>query len=214
MKTLIAIPSMDMVPARFAQSLSMLQKSDGEECQVAFQIGSLIYNARNSLAQIAIQLEADRILWLDSDMVFTSDILGTLTHTMKETKADIVTGLYFRRVAPYSPVLYSKLDANADQTAQFEDYKVLPEDRTFEVAGCGFGCVLMNTDVVLSVQAKYGEMFTPTPGMGEDLAFCWRARQCGYKIVCDQSVKLGHVGYEVITKRFYDAYNQEKGRRS
>lgn len=213
MKTLIAIPSMDLVPARFAQSLSMLQKGD-DECQVAFQIGSLVYNARNSLAQIAVELEADRVLWLDSDMVFSSDILGTLSHAMKETKADIVTGLYFRRVAPYSPVLYKKLDANADETAQFEDYKELPEGRTFEVAGCGFGCVLMGTDVLLSVKGRFGELFTPTPGMGEDLAFCWRARQCGYKIVCDQSVKLGHVGYEVITKRFYDAYNQSKQGRS
>lgn len=213
MKTLIAIPSMDMVPARFAQSLSMLQRGD-DECQVAFQIGSLVYNARNSLAQIAVELEADRVLWLDSDMVFSSDILGTLSHAMQETKADIVTGLYFRRVAPYSPVLYKKLDANADESAQFEDYKVLPKDRTFEVAGCGFGCVLMGTDVLLSVKSKFGELFTPTPGMGEDLAFCWRARQCGYKIVCDQSVKLGHVGYEVITKRFYDAFSQKEQGRS
>ena len=210
MKTLIAIPSMDMVPARFAQSLSMLHKDPDDECQIAFQIGSLVYNARNSLANIAIQLECDRVLWLDSDMVFSSDILGTLSHTMKETNADIVTGLYFRRVPPYTPVLYKTLEQVNELSAKYEELKELPEERTFEVAGCGFGCVLMGTDVFLSLDSKFGQLFNPTPGMGEDLSFCWRARQCGYKIICDQSVQLGHVGYEVITKGFYEAYHKKK----
>lgn len=208
MKTLIAIPSMDSVPTRFAQSLAMLRK-DGE-CEIAFQIGSLVYNARNSLANIAIQIEADRILWLDSDMVFAPDLLSTLGKTMKDTGADIVSGLYFRRVPPYSPVLYKELELNPDRTAKYEEYKDLPEDRVFDIAGCGFGCVLMGTDVILSVDNKFHELFTPLTGMGEDLAFCWRARQCNYDIVCDQSVQLGHVGYEVITKGFYNAYRQKR----
>ena len=210
MKTLIAVPSMDMVPARFAQSLAMLQKDPDDQCMVAFQIGSLVYNARNSLATIAVQQECDRVLWLDSDMVFSSDILGTLAYTMKSTGADIVSGLYFRRVAPFSPVIYKRLEETEDHQSEFEDYKDLPKERVFEIAGCGFGCVLMGTDVILSVHEKYHDMFTPTPGMGEDLAFCYRARQCGYKIVCNQDVRLGHVGFEVINKSFYDAYRQKK----
>ena len=208
MKTLIAIPSMDMVPARFAQSLAMLRK-DGE-CEIAFQIGSLVYNARNSLANIAIQTEADRVLWLDSDMVFAPDILSILGETMKEADADIVTGLYFRRVPPYTPVLYDKLEQVSELSAEYRELKDLSKERIFEVAGCGFGCVLMGTDVFLSLDSKFGQLFNPTPGMGEDLAFCWRARQCGYKIICDQSVQLGHVGYEVYTKGFYNAYRQRK----
>lgn len=207
MKTLIAIPSMDMVPARFAQSLAMLRKVG--ECQVGFQVGSLVYNARNSLANFAIQFECDRVLWLDSDMVFAPDILERLSKTMEETKADIVTGLYFRRVPPYTPVLYKKLEAKDDLQAEYEEFKDLPDEETFEVAGCGFGCVLMGTDVFLSLDSKFGQLFNPTPGMGEDLAFCWRARQCGYKIICDKSIELGHVGFEVVTKDFYNAYRQK-----
>ena len=76
MKTLIAVPSMDQVPARFAQALAMLQKEG--DCAVTFQIGSLVYMSRDNLAQQAIQMGADRILWLDSDMVFSPDVLSTL----------------------------------------------------------------------------------------------------------------------------------------
>ena len=64
MKTLVAVPCMDQVPAQFAQSLALLQKVD--ECAIAFQMGSLIYNSRNNLATMAIQKGVDQILWLDS----------------------------------------------------------------------------------------------------------------------------------------------------
>ena len=66
MRILIAIPSMDQVPAQFAASLAMLRKT--EETAVAFEISSLIYTARNTLALKAIEHKADYILWLDSDM--------------------------------------------------------------------------------------------------------------------------------------------------
>lgn len=209
MKTLIAIPSMDQVPARFAQSLAMLQKEG--DCAVTFQIGSLVYMSRDSLAQQAIQMGADRILWLDSDMVFSPDVLSCLSRTMEETKADMVTGVYFRRVEPFTPVLYEKLEMK-DGKVNYKDWCDLPKEDVFEVAGCGFGCVLMNTDVALSILAKFHEMFLPFDGMGEDLAFCWRARQCGYKIVCNQTLPLGHVGYNVVTRGFYNVYQKNKGR--
>ena len=57
-----------------------------------------------------------------------------------------------------------------------------------------------------SVFAKYGQMFTPIANCGEDIAFCWRARACGYKILADPSISLGHVGHTIITKEFFDKY--------
>ena len=209
MKTLVAVPSMDQVPARFAQALAMLQKEG--DCAVTFQIGSLVYMSRDKLAERAIQMGADRILWLDSDMVFDPDALIRLSKVMKDNDADMVTGVYFRRVQPFTPVLYEKLDLK-DDMADYKEYEKLPEEDVFEVAGCGFGCVLMNTDVALSVMARYHEMFTPMNSMGEDLTFCWRARQCGYKILCDQSIPLGHVGFNVVTRDFFNVYQKNLGR--
>lgn len=209
MKTLVAVPSMDQVPARFAQALAMLQKEG--DCAVTFQIGSLVYMSRDKLAERAIQMGADRILWLDSDMVFDPDVLIRLSKVMKDNDADMVTGVYFRRVQPFTPVLYEKLDLK-DGLADYNEYEKLPEEDVFEVAGCGFGCVLMNTDVALSVMARYHEMFTPMNSMGEDLSFCWRARQCGYKILCDQSIPLGHVGFNVVTRDFFNVYQNNLGR--
>lgn len=202
MKVLIAVPCMDQVPAQFAQCLATLGKVD--KTIVAFQIGSLVYTSRNDLVQIAIKQGCDYIFWLDSDMMFPPDALVRMFKSLEH--GDIVSGLYFRRVAPFTPVIYDKLDID-DTGCHYTEPKEIP-DGIFEVAGCGFGCVLMPTDIMLDVLEKYGSPFTPINGIGEDLSFCWRARQLGFKIVCDPDIPLGHVGHHVITRELYEAVKQ------
>ena len=206
MRILIAVPCMDSVPSQFAQSLATLNKV--EECVVAFQMGSLIYNSRNYLATAAVKMEADYVLWLDSDMVFSSDLLQKLWQD--RDKGDIITGIYYRRVEPYKPVLFSKLNIE-NEVCTWEGYDDFPQDEIFEIEGCGFGAVLTPTNVFVDVINKFGNMFGPIAGVGEDLSFCWRARQCGYNIVADPKIQLGHVGHYVIDKGFYDVYAKAKG---
>lgn len=206
MKTLVAVPSMDQVPALFAQSLAMLQRPEGDTPAVSFQIGSLIYTSRNTLALRAVQIDATHVFWLDSDMVFDPDTLIRMHKTMEETGADIVTGLYYRRVPPYTPVLFSKIEMT-DSKCEWEEFKEVPEE-PFEVAACGFGCVLMKIDVLWDVQVNQGNPFSPIHNCGEDIAFCWRARQEGYKILCDPRIPLGHVGTYTIGKAMYESYRK------
>ena len=204
MKTLIAVPCMDQVPAQFCQSLAMLKKVG--ECAIAFQVGSLIYTSRDNLSKKAVSMGAEYIFWLDSDMVFEPDILIKMMDEIEPNT--ILTGLYFRRVAPFSPVLFDKLEMT-DKGCEWTDFKEIP-DKPFEVGGCGFGCVLMPTEAIVSVVLEHTQMFNPMKGVGEDLSFCWRARQSGYKIVCDPQLKLGHVGHTVIDENFYLTYKENK----
>lgn len=206
MKILIAVPCMDQVPAPFCQSLAQLQKVG--DCVLTMKAGSLIYLSRNELATAAIQIEADYVFWLDSDMVFKPDTLIRMMETLKANDLDILTGLYFRRVPPYSPVLYNKIEIEG-VACDFSEFDRIP-DGLFEVGACGFGCVLMKTDVFFDVQAKFGNMFAPIGNNGEDVAFCWRARQCGYKVICDPSIICGHVGYSVVDDQFYRVFSEKK----
>lgn len=208
-KILIAVPCMDQVSARFAQSLATLRKVG--QCTVSFLIGSLVYDSRNKLATLAVQMEADYILWLDSDMVFDADTLERMMAVLDDhEEIDILSGLYFRRGKPFTPVLFSKLEANDEGSVDFEELKVVPEE-LFEIAGCGFGCVLMRTDCLLDIAAKEkgGIWFTPINNAGEDCAFCLRARREGYRIFCDPSIALGHMAYTPVTKEFYNAISKE-----
>ena len=197
-KILIAVPCMDQLPAQFAHSLATLTSYGIEDTQISiwFNLGSLIYTSRDQIAKKALLDEADLVMWFDSDMVFNPDTLKRLLKHIDDG-ADMVTGIYYRRTQPFSAVLFDKMDLDIDPKAMVSS--------------------LMKTEMFVSVFAKYGQMFTPIANCGEDIAFCWRARQCGYKILADPSVALGHVGHTVITKEFFDNYqstlkrNAERG---
>lgn len=200
-KILIAIPSMDYVASGFAGSLATLAKVG--ECKISFICSSLIYDARNKLAAQAIESEADYILWLDSDMTFKPDTLIRLLKDIEDNNLDIVSALYFRRSHPYSPVAFSKFDF-VDNEAVFENYTG-ELSGLHKVEGVGFGCLLMDAQVVFDVFGKYGDCFSPIAKVGEDLSFLWKARQLGYETYLDCDIKCGHVGHVVVSQGFYEA---------
>lgn len=197
-KILICVPSMDYVAAGFAQSLAMLQKG-GNETAIMFQVGSLVYEARNKLAKKAIELETDYTMWLDSDMVFEPD---TMIRLLEHNKP-FISGAYFRRSPPYSLVAFEEVDA---ENRKWKDL-ALPSEVT-KCGGVGFGCVLVKTEILFNVAAKYGNWFEPMNNFGEDLSFCYRARQCGYDLYIDPSIICGHIGHITINESFYKAYNK------
>ena len=206
-KILIAVPCMDQLPAQFAHSLATLTSYGIEDTKISiwFNLGSLIYTSRDQIAKKALLDEADLVMWFDSDMVFNPDTLTRMLKLIDEGH-DFVTGIYYRRTPPFSAVGFKTMELNEEQTAfEWEDLTEIP-DEPFEVGACGFGCVLMKTEIFVSVFAKFGQMFTPIANCGEDIAFCWRARQCGYKLIADPSIKLGHVGHTVITEDFFKQY--------
>lgn len=204
-KVMIAVPAMDMVASPFAQCLAML-KSD-YETKIAMQLSSLVYESRNQLAMQAIGDNCDHVLWLDSDMVFSPDTLNYMMAKMYEAKVDIISGIYFRRKEPFTPVFFDHLQVNENGKKWWHNSETVPDELT-KVEGIGFGCVLMKTSVLIDVYAEYGTLFSPIDGMGEDLSFCWRARQTGHEIWVDPSITLGHVGTMTVTKAFFDNFKQ------
>ena len=203
MKVFIAVPSMDTIPALFAQSLALLQRAG--DTQIGWEVGSLVYHARNNLARQALKSDADWVLWLDSDMVFAPDTLQRMLKVCTENDISFLTAVCFRRKPPYTPCLFDRLE-KVEKGASYTALMSVP-DGLFQVGGCGFAGVLMSSDVLLSVQSKFGRMFDPMDGFGEDVSFCWRARQCGYDIWCDSSIEFGHVGNCIVTRGYFEAYN-------
>lgn len=203
---MIAIPCLDTVQTEFAQSLVALKPVG--QIRHAFLASSLIYKSRTDLSLLAIAEKADFVLWLDSDMVFPPELLTDLMEDMKGR--DIVSGICHMRRPPFRPVLYRKLRQGLtpaeNESERMDDY---PTDGPFRVEGCGFGCVMMRTEVLQSVVDKYREVFAPLPGYGEDLSFCIRARGCGYDIWADPKVQVGHKASTIVTKDTFEAYRKK-----
>lgn len=201
MKVFIAIPCLDQLSARFVSCLiNLIQAPREYEVETAFHLGTLVYDSRNALAEKVINSNADYVLWLDSDMTFMPDTLDMLLELINSTGYDMVTGMYYRRRPPWTPTLFTELDITGHGNKVTNIVEDEMPNEPFEVEGCGFGCILMRRNVLWNVLCHFGLMFSPTDGVGEDLSFCWRARKCGHKILCDPTIALGHEVRTVITK--------------
>ena len=195
-RTLIAVPCFDIVHTDFMKCMLDMVKDDNTSYTVIKN--SLIYNARNTIAQNAIRYGFDRVLWLDSDMLFPPYILPELAEHM-DKGLDFVSGLYYMRSEQKKPVVYS--DVWYTLTNNTAESGATPVDAMpyglFEIGGAGFGCVMTSVTMLKKLVERYGAPFTPMMGLGEDLAFCWRAKQNGFKMYCDSRIKCGHIGQAV-----------------
>lgn len=189
MKLLIAIPTHDYMNAQFVESLTKMMRHltlEGIDYDVKFKIGTLVHIARDEIVKENLYEGYTHVLWLDSDMVFDSDIVDILLKAGKE----IVTAVCRGRHGDHKLCIF-KDSISADR------FKDIPENLT-EIDGCGMACVLMNSKVLYDVFMANGTCFLPTVRLGEDLAFCKRAKECGYDIYCEPKAKCGHIAQKVI----------------
>lgn len=193
MKLLIAIPALDFMHTEFVASLLGLTKrltEDGIRHEVRIESGTLVYLAREKLANRAVDPDNcyTHVLWLDSDMVFTPDLLDSLMFSGKE----FVSGICHGRRRPFFSCLFSEITPSVKLVEEY------PKD-TFEIAACGFGAVLMTVGLLADVQRNNpGKCFMPTDLFGEDVAFCHRCTLLGHKLYAEPSARLGHIGHIAI----------------
>ena len=192
-KTLIAVPCLDWMYTDFVEAWANMEKPEGTA--FTFIKNTLIYNARNLIARQAVENGFDRVLWLDSDVVVEPDTLIRLSADM-DTGLDFVTGVYFMRKNPTKPVVYSELYWRLSEEgaeAGQDSIDTIPSG-LFEIAGAGFGCVMTSRRLLEDLVNRVGAPFTPLIGVSEDLTFCLRARDAGYKLWCDGRIQCGHIG--------------------
>lgn len=204
MKNLIAIPCMDNVSVKFAESLLTLEKHDAH---VSFKPNSLIYDSRNLMSLYAIEQNYDNVLWIDSDMTFKPDAFTRLLETLHFENVPMVTGVYFKRRFPTAPVIYDTLEepglVDGKPVRRISEYSEYPQNAVFPVRGCGFGFCLTSVKLLKDVWDKFGPAFDPLPWAGEDISFCHRVNKLGHTILCNSFVTCGHVGTLVYDENLF-----------
>ena len=189
MRLMVAVPTVDYVPADFVKSLAKLSLRLGREripADVEIVGGTLVYIARNRLALRAIRDEYTHVLWLDSDMTFSDSIVEDMLFCGK----DMVCGAFVSRRPPYGPCVYTDITDPANMK-KVENFGTEP----FRVDGCGFAAVLTSVSLLQEVWNHFGTCFRPTEQYGEDLAFCDRVKQLGREIWCEPTVRPGHIAH-------------------
>ena len=197
-KVLIAVPALDVMPTQTTWSLLNLKR----DCpsRFSFIVRASCHDARNMLAREAIDSGADRVMWIDSDMVFGEDLMVRLGEDLDDGW-DLACGIYFKRELPVTPVVYQVVNRAEGKAYPYLDY---PRDAVFPIGGCGFGAVMTSVELLRNMQAEFGSgLFTPFEKLSEDLSFCWRADCMDARMCCDSRVKVGHVGQMVFGEQMY-----------
>ena len=192
MRLLIAIPTLDFQHFEFVKCLIKLVtylKDDGVDFDVEMRGGTLVYHARENICRKAMGEGYTHVLWIDADMIFEETVVDDLLFCGKP----FVCGIFHARRPPHSSCLFKSI--HPIERFTMDSYPSAP----FEIAGCGMGLVLMETNVIQTVFNKFSTCFLPMQGLGEDIAFCDRAHQCGIPIWADPSVRVGHIGHIIIT---------------
>ena len=160
-------------------------------------VGGVVHEARNLLAEKALELGATHVLFIDDDMIFPPEALIKLL----ENDVDIVCGLAFRKAPPYDPVifkLYENEDGNIDILATEKIKQGL-----VEVDAIGSAFVLIKRRVFEKMERpwyKWGDkslgIYVKSGGLGEDISFSLHAKRQGFKVYCDTDLIIGHLGFE------------------
>jgi len=193
MKISICVPCRDQVHTLFTRSLVNLTNRLTRK-QIDFQLhlfaGSVICESRTRLVEEALSVGSDKILFLDSDMQFSADILDKLYSHNK----DIVAGQYSTRYAPYQTVAF--MDPNNI------DVRLDISKGLHKVWAVGMGCMLIDIDVFHTLPKpwfaheynKINDTFS-----GEDIYFCNQAMHHGVDVWVDADVQLAHIGTKGYT---------------
>lgn len=171
--------------------------------------------AANALARDFLRTDKDSLLMLDDDMSFDENSLELLRSNKENWDYDIVFGFCTHRVWPPKPVVLQRVheDVGKPESLHGSIYKtmnIVPDNSVIEVDAVGLAFTLIKRHVIEAMTEEYGPMFTFyfTYGQGfesDDIPFCEKAKDLGFKIAVDTNVKIGHVGQSVFG---WNEYNQ------
>jgi len=204
----IAIPHTGTLPTDVAMSLLHMQTGP-YRIQFAPLKSSILFISREYLVQSALNAEADYILFLDSDQIIPEDLIIRMGAWM-DRGADILTTLIFRKDPPYQPCVFaSSVELESGQISlQYCDIANQDLTKPFYVANCGLGCAMIRKEVFQKMPQPW---FLPVPYTGEDIAFLHKATQkYGFKIICDPTIEIGHIGTKNFTREDYLKYIKDE----
>lgn len=202
MKLAIGLPIFDvMVHTQFM--LSFLALDRPEMCHVVFPKTPFhkrdIYEVRNNLCQQAIDLGCTHIVMMDTDQVYHDEDL--LMRLLDHNK-DIVCGKVHRRYPPFEPILNVGHKHVPDE--------IIEKGGLIEVDATGTGCMMIRLDILKDIPKPWFELSVNDEGreIGEDIGFCYKAGEAGYKIYVDCDVEIGHLALVQVNSSLYNLWKK------
>jgi len=149
----------------------------------------------NNIAPFYGKIDYSHIMWIDSDSIFTPEDFTKLL----ARNENIVSGLVKK-----TPFVYAA--GKIDPTKNFFEKESLTDDDVqgtdlIETDGVGLAFMLVKRGVFEKIPAPWFATATvDEPSgpnkkiyVGEDIYFCIKAKEAGFKLWLDPTVKVGHL---------------------
>jgi hypothetical protein len=169
--------------------------------------GANISHSRNLAIEHFLTLNRQWALLVDADQTWTPANVERLFRVAFPGERPIVGALNFGWGAEgFYPTIYQLNDqGDLDRLENFYIGQTRPVDAT------GGGFLLVHRDVFVKIREKHSGAWpwfqetTSRSGVrrSEDITFCRRAADAGFKIVVDTGLHVGHIKSQVIDYRFY-----------
>jgi hypothetical protein len=191
-KLAVLIPCRDTLHSAHALALAELVKfntMNDIDTHVFMDASTILLTQRERLATEAVNLGADYMLWLDSDMVFPAT---TAVRLMKHNEP-VVAANYVRRQKPYKGVAYETI-GDWQNPLPFD-----VQDELVPIEGIGMGCMLIKTGIFQELSKPWFDFqWSPESNdfLGEDMYLCQKINAAGYTIKVDTSLsqEMHHLG--------------------
>lgn len=218
-KLFIGLPAYDFkVSIRLAIALAefcVKAQQHGIQIQISNVSGcSVVSRVRNILANQFLESDADHLFMVDSDINFKADDVIRLL-AWGQTKP-IVAGIGVARKT--EKVFFSMLDQTEDGDIYMDKMGLVKAKRV------GTGFIMIQRKVFETLRDAHPEWMyhdqnsdkdlysyfdfksTPDGYIGEDYTFCDRAREHGFTVWIDPTIKLGHMGIHEYEGSFGEDY--------
>lgn len=181
-KVILGVVTNRQVKAKTTQSLlELMAYSKHEITPMVVTRGYTISENRNYLAVQVQNKMCDYLLFIDDDMVFPKETLDILLNHEK----DIIGVASHQRKLPI-----------VSTVEMLEKDQPMPNE-LFECKAVGAGVLLIKTEVFRKLEGPWFNVKTNPLGLtlvGEDSWFCDKARENNFKVWCDPTIKIGHIG--------------------
>ena len=191
-KLAVLIPCRDTLHSAHALCLAEMIKlntMNDIDTHVFMDASTILLTQRERLATEAVNLGAEYLLWLDSDITFPA----TTAMRLMAHDEPVVACNYIRRQLPAKGVAYEVI-GDWNNPLPFDIYNHL-----VEVQGVGMGCMLMHTEIFSQIPKPWFEFgWSPDSNdhLGEDMILCQKMAAAGYSVKIDSqlSQELRHLG--------------------
>jgi GT2 family glycosyltransferase len=152
--------------------------------------------ARNAIAKIALDMGADYLFWLDSDLVLEpNQNINDILKIFLNFNVPIVSAVYLAKTAQgFTPCIWIKAEGESAWAAKgYAPAAAAPGANWISVDVAGIGFCLIRREVFEKVPKPWFHWDTPDEP-SEDFFFFEKAKKFGYEVKVYTDIKLSHIG--------------------